>query len=146
MVSPQRGMANEIVKMADDAFRMNRMIGVDVHCLWCIDHKLNLVARNFKDVPNINFVITFIDWITARDRLVSYTAFVRANPDFPKKKNPTAIGNEMALLQGCAHGSARPNRRGRCVSEHEPEPSEMGSAHCNVQAPPWTNQGCVHYL
>ena len=57
-----------------------------MHCLWCTDHRLNLVARDFKDVPNINFVIKFIDWITALDRLVSYTAFVRANPDFPKKK------------------------------------------------------------
>ena len=57
-----------------------------MHCLWCTDHRLNLVARDFKDVPIINFVIMFIDWVTARDRLVSYTAFVRANPDFPKKK------------------------------------------------------------
>ena len=79
-------MANEIVKMANEEFHMNRRIGVDVHCLWCVDHRLNLVARDFEKVPNINFVIRFIDWITARDRLVSYTAFVKSNTDFPKKK------------------------------------------------------------
>ena len=76
MISQQHGMANEIVQMANSQLGTTKRIGVDVHGLWCIDHRLILVARDFNKVPNVNFVILFIGWITAKDRLVSYTAFV----------------------------------------------------------------------
>ena len=75
-----------MVKMANEKCGTSRRIGADVHCLWCIDHRLNLVAQDFNRVPNINFVIKFIDWITGADRLVSYTAFARRNSQMPKKK------------------------------------------------------------
>ena len=101
MVSNQRGVAYEIVKMANDQFHMDKRIGLDVHCLWCIDHRLNLVARDFKDVPNINFVIAFIDWFTARDRLVSYTAFVGMIPETPKKKKIPPPAQRV----GCSTGT-----------------------------------------
>ena len=71
MIGQFSGMANEIVKTVNENYGTARRIGADVHSVWCIDHRLNLVARDFEDVPNINFVITFIDWITASDRLVS---------------------------------------------------------------------------
>ena len=66
----------------------NMRIGVDVHRLWCIAHRLNLVAQDFKEVENINYAIKFAKWITASDRLVSYTAFVKMNPQREKKKIP----------------------------------------------------------
>ena len=88
MISQQRGLASEIVQMANNQLGTTKRIGVDVHCLWCIDHRLNLVARDFNKVPNINFEILSIDWITAKDRLVSYTAFVKANRETSKKKIP----------------------------------------------------------
>ena len=86
MISQQHGMANEIVQMTNRELGTTKRIGVDVHCLWCIDHRLNLFAMDFNKVPNINFVITFIDWITAKDMLVSYTAFVKARQETTKKE------------------------------------------------------------
>ena len=68
-------MANEIVNLVNEKLNAPKRIGVDVHCLWFIDHKLNLVAQDFKEVENINSVIKFLKWITESDRLVSYTSF-----------------------------------------------------------------------
>ena len=82
-------MANEIIRMANEKHHTNKRIGVDVHCLWCIDHRLNLVAQDFKEVENINFVNKFLKWITAGDRLASYTSFVAMRfPNDKKKKLP----------------------------------------------------------
>ena len=89
MIGQCSGLANEIVKMVNQKCGTTRRIGADVHSVWCIDHRLNLVAQDFEEVPNINFVITFIDWITASDRLVSYTAFARRTQQEKKKKIPT---------------------------------------------------------
>ena len=76
MTSKACGLASEMVRLINGKLNTNKGIGVDAHCLWCIDHRLNLVAQDFTKVPNINFVMTFIRWITASDRLVSYTLFV----------------------------------------------------------------------
>ena len=75
MIGQARGMANELLRMMYEKRGLNRRLGVDVHCLWCLDHRLNLIAQDFKEVENTNFVIRFLKWITASDRLVSYTAF-----------------------------------------------------------------------
>ena len=89
MIGQEHGMANEIVKMANEKMNANRRFGVDVHCLWCIAHRLNLVAQDFKEVENINFVIKFAKWITASDRLVSYASFLRMRyPGLKPKKLP----------------------------------------------------------
>ena len=89
MIGQNHGMANEMVKMAKEKCGTSRLIGADINAVWCIDHRLNLVAQDFNEVPNINFVITFIDWITASERLVSFTAFARKNQVIKKKKIPT---------------------------------------------------------
>ena len=86
MTGQAHGMANEMIKMANENCGLNKRIGVDVHCLWCIDHRLNLVAQDFKEVENINFVIKYIKWITAGDRLVSYTTFAGVRTAGTKKK------------------------------------------------------------
>ena len=89
MTGQTRGMANEMVKLVNENCGLTKRIGVDIHCIWCIDHRLNLVAQDFKEVKNINFVIKFIKWITAGDRLVSYTALARSmTRDVKKKKIP----------------------------------------------------------
>ena len=88
MIGQNAGMANEIVKLVNERTNGNKRIGVDVHCLWCMAHRLNLVAQDFKEVENINFVIKFAKWITASDRLVSYSAFLKTNPPPEKKKIP----------------------------------------------------------
>ena len=89
MIGQERGMANEMVKLVNEKMNAPKRIGVDVHCLWCIDHRLNLVAQDFKEVPNINYVIKFLKWITASDRLVCYTSFSRMRfPNIKKKKIP----------------------------------------------------------
>ena len=72
--------------MVNEKYHLNKRIGIDVHCLWCLDHRLNLVAQDFREVPNINFVIRFVKWITAGDRLVSYTTFARLRSTGTKKK------------------------------------------------------------
>ena len=77
MIGQARGMANELLRMMYEKRGLNRRLGVDVHCLWCLDHRLNLIAQDFKVVENVNFVIRFLKWFTASDRLVSYTAFSR---------------------------------------------------------------------
>ena len=89
MIGQYSGMANEMVKVVNQKCGTTKRIGADVHAVWCIDHRLNLVAQDFEEVPNINFVITFIDWITASDRLVSYAAFARRTQQVKKKKIPT---------------------------------------------------------
>ena len=81
-------MASEMVRLINGQLNTNKRVGVDVHCLWCIDHRLNLVAQDLREVPNINFVITFIKWITASDRLVSYTLFVRRKSTPKPRKIP----------------------------------------------------------
>ena len=86
MTGQAHGMASEMVRMINGQFNTNKRIGVDVHCLWGFDHRLNLVAQDFREVPNINFVITFIKWITVRDRLVNYTLLFRENSQRPKRK------------------------------------------------------------
>ena len=88
MIGQFSGMANEIVKMANERYGTSRRFGADVHSVWCIDHRLNLVAQDFKEVPNINFVLAFINWITANERLVSYSAFARRTQRRKKKKIP----------------------------------------------------------
>ena len=89
MIGQEHGMANEMIKMANEKYGLNKRLGVDVHCLWCIDHRLNLVVQDFKEVEGINFVIKFLKWITASDRLVSYTSFMRMRfPNIKKKKLP----------------------------------------------------------
>ena len=67
MTGQARGMANEMIKMVNENCNANKVVGVDVHCLWCIDHRLNLAAQDFKEVPNINLVIAFIKWIRSSD-------------------------------------------------------------------------------
>ena len=89
MIGQNRGLANEMVNMANEKYGTTRRIGTDVHSVWCIDHRLNLVVKDFNEVPNINYVIVFIDWITANQRLVSYTAFARWHQSPKKKKIPT---------------------------------------------------------
>ena len=89
MTGHAHGMATEMIKLVNQKCNANLVIGVDVHCLWCIDHRLNLVAQDFREVPNINFVIAFIKWITANDRQVSYRSFVKTtSQNIPKKKIP----------------------------------------------------------
>ena len=63
---------------------MNMKRGVDVFCQWCLDHRLNLVAKDFVSVENINLVLMFLKWFTASDRLVKYSRFVKTN--FPHEK------------------------------------------------------------
>ena len=64
---------------------MNLRRGFDVFfCLWCLDHRLNLVAKDFVSVENFNLVMMFLKWFTANDRLVKYSRFVRSN--FPHEK------------------------------------------------------------
>ena len=111
MIGQYSGLANEIVKMANQRFGLNRHIGADVHSVWCIDHRLNLVVQDFKEVPNINCVITFINWITASDRLVSYTTVARRTQRI-KKKTPSTIRDEMVVLQGHSQGAPRSDRHG----------------------------------
>ena len=77
MIGQARVMANELLRMMYEKRRLNRRLGVDVHCLWCFGHRLNLIAQDFKEVENINFVIRFLKWITASDRLVYYTELSR---------------------------------------------------------------------
>ena len=77
MISQEREMVSELIKRANQKQNINMRIGVDVHCLWCVDHRLNLVTQDFKEDPGINFVIKFAKWLTANDRLVSYTLFSR---------------------------------------------------------------------
>ena len=91
MIGQNTGMANEMVKLANEKHHLNKMIGVDVHCLWCIAHRLNLVAQDFKEVENINFVIKFAKWITASDRLVSYTAFLKTRHPNKKEKDSATL-------------------------------------------------------
>ena len=81
-------MASEMIKMANEKQNINMTIGVDVHCLWCIDHRLNLVTQDFREVPGINFVIKFAKWLTASDRLVCYTIFSRRASATKLKKIP----------------------------------------------------------
>ena len=88
MIGREHGMANEMVMLVNQKLNTPKRIGVDIHCLWCIDHRLNLVAQDFKDVPNINYVIKFLKWITASDRLTSYTSFARMRFPNIKKKIP----------------------------------------------------------
>ena len=56
MIGQNTGMANEEVKLVNEKHHLNKRIGVDVHCLWCIAHRLNLVAQDFKEVEDSNFV------------------------------------------------------------------------------------------
>ena len=108
MIGQNTGMANEIVKLANEKHHLNKTIGVDIHCMWCIAHRLNLVAQDFKEVENINYVIKFAKWITASDRLVSYTAFARTQRI--KKKTPSTFRDEMVVLQGHSQGTPRSDR------------------------------------
>ena len=100
MTGQAYGIASEMVRLINQQNSTNNQIGVDMHCLWCIDHRLNLVAQDFREVPNINFVITFIKWITASDRLVSYSLFVRRNGSPKKKKSRLLL-----KLVGCSTGT-----------------------------------------
>ena len=86
MRSQERGLGIELIKIVNDQKNTNIQLGVDVHPVWCIDHRLNLVAQDFLEVENINFVLTFVRWITGSDRLVSYTAFARTHQETKKKK------------------------------------------------------------
>ena len=74
-------------------------IGVDVHCLWCIDHRLGPVTQDFKDVPGIKFVITFAKWLTANDRWVSYTLFARRRSRTKLKKIPPPSETRWLFLR-----------------------------------------------
>ena len=71
MTGQNTGMANEMIKMVNEKYHLNKRIGVDVHSPRCLVHRLNLVASDFREVPNVNFIIKFVKWITAGDRLVS---------------------------------------------------------------------------
>ena len=93
-------MANEIVKLANEKMNTDRRIGVDVHCLWCMAHRLNLVAQDFNGIENVNYVIKFAKWITASYRVVSYTAFLKMTHPREEEKDPTSIRDQVALLQG----------------------------------------------
>ena len=101
MIGQNAGMANEIVKMVNAKYHLDKRIGVDVHSMWCIAHRINLVAQDFKEVENINFVITFAKWITASDRLVSYSTFMKSNPP-PEKKKKIPPPSETG---GCTTGT-----------------------------------------
>ena len=92
-------MACELIKRANQKQNINMRIGVDVHCLWCIDHRLNLVTQDFKEVPGINFVITFAKWLTANDRLVSYTLFARRTLKTKLKKIPPPSETRWLFLR-----------------------------------------------
>ena len=65
---------------------MNLRRGIDVFCLWCLDHRLNLVAKDFVLVKNINLVLMFLKWITASEMLVKYTRFQTTNSPGVKRK------------------------------------------------------------
>ena len=68
MTGQKTGIANGMTKFVNEKYHLNKRIGFDVHCPWCLDHRLNLVAQDFRDVPNNNFVIRLVKWITAGDR------------------------------------------------------------------------------
>ena len=84
--------------MVNEKYHLNKRIGIDVHRLWCLDHRLNLVAQVFREVPNINFDIRFVKWITAGDRLVSYTACARLRSTGTKKKKIPPPSETMWLF------------------------------------------------
>ena len=99
MISQERGMACELIKRANQKQNIIKTIGVDVHCLWCVDHRLNLVTQDFKEVPGINFVIMFAKWLTANDRLVSYTLFARRTSKTKLKKIPPPSETRWLFLR-----------------------------------------------
>ena len=100
MIGQNTGMANEMMKLVNEKHHLNKRIGVDVHCMWCIAHRLNLVAQDFKEGENINFAIKFAKWITASDRLVSYTAFLKSNPHQKRIRS-----NRPLRRDGCTTGT-----------------------------------------
>ena len=84
-----RGMTAELLKLVNEAQNLNLRRGIDVSCLWCLDHRLNLVAQDFWEVENINLVILFVRWITLSDRLTKYRNFTRVMfPTLRKKMVP----------------------------------------------------------
>ena len=89
MISQDCGLASELIKTVNEQKNTNLQLGNDVHAVWCIDHRLNLVAQDFQEVENINFVLMFIRWITGSDRLVSFTAFARTHQETKTKKIPS---------------------------------------------------------
>ena len=99
MISQERGMANELLKLVKTKQNIDLTIGVDVYCLWCIDHGLNLVTQDFKEVPGINFVITFVKWLTASDKLVSYSIFSRRTSTTKLKKIPPPSETRWLFLR-----------------------------------------------
>ena len=86
MVSQECGLANEMIKIINEKRMMNLRRGVDVFCLWCLDHRLNLVAKDFVSVENINLVLMFLKWFTANERLVKYARFLRTNHANEKRR------------------------------------------------------------
>ena len=40
--------------------------------VWCLAHRLNLVIRDFQNVPNINSVFLFSDWFASKRKAVVY--------------------------------------------------------------------------
>ena len=100
MISQDRGMANELLKLVRANLTVDLKAGVDVHCLWCMAHRLNLVVKDFKEVENINFVIRFAKWITASDRLVSYSAFLRTYPRQKRRKRSLRLPRRDGFTTG----------------------------------------------
>ena len=39
MTGQARGMASELVRLVNQKCHTNMVIGVDIHCLWCFDHR-----------------------------------------------------------------------------------------------------------
>ena len=60
--------------------------------VWCFAHRMNLVTRDLREVPNMNEVFTLADWVTSRRVAVCYRKFLKTKyreTRFPKIPTPS---------------------------------------------------------
>ena len=141
MISQDYGMANELIKLVRTNLTVDLNVGVDVHCIWCMAHRLNLVAQDFKEVPNINFVIMFVKWLTASDRLVSYSLFSRKTSSTKVKKIPPPSETRWLFLRDALKALLEQTETVEAFLKSGKNMQKWREHISSSAFPPWANQG-----
>ena len=86
MVGRNGGMTCELKELIRQHCASRQILFSEIHCIWCMAHRLNLVTKDFLNIKVISVEKAFCDWFSDRRRQTRYKKFLAQNNVHEKLK------------------------------------------------------------
>ena len=98
MVGRNGGMTCELKELIRQHCASREILFSEIHSIWCMAHRLNLVTKDFLNIKVINVVKAFCDWFSDRRRQTRYKKFLAQNNVREKLKKIPQLSDTRWLL------------------------------------------------